>query len=159
MPTCCSKGFSLSVHTMPGCRPYRIKLHGSFNYFLLNAGPNPHGFGTFSDSRIRVLYDEQGDSSSSETYPSSASNFAFFYRRVLFVGINQVGGSSEGDEGTRVANNLKWVKSKMAQYSRRMKTLVIFAHADMLDARWEYFGKQFQSLLRDQYPDIFCLYA
>lgn len=127
-----------------------------------NTGPNPYGFGTLSDPNMAktLVYDDMGESSTSQTYPSSASNFAFYYEQVLLVGINQVGGSSKGDESTRVANNFNFVKSKMAKHANKLKTVVIFAHAGMSNAtRYEYFGKPFQSLLRSQYPDVFCLYA
>ena len=125
----------------------------------LNTGPNPYGFGTMSDSNIVVEYDFQGNSQSSSNYPTSASNFAFFHNLVLFVGINQVGGSSIGDESERVANNFEWVKSNMEYYADRgMKTLVVFAHADMGNARSTYFGNPFQKLLRNQYPDMLVVY-
>jgi hypothetical protein len=110
--------------------------------------------------RQTLEYDEDGSDSSSSYYPSSASNFAFFINKVLFVGINQVGGAELGDESTRVRNNYQWVKSKMEQYAEEdMRTLVVFAHAPMSGARWQYFGRPFQSLLRDNYPDMLVLYA
>ena len=128
----------------------------------INRGPNPNGFGTFSNSNMRqtLEYDYDGADSSSSYYPSSASNFAFFINKVLFVGINQVGGAELGDESTRVRNNYQWVKSKMEKYAEEdMRTLVILAHAPMSGARWEYFGRPFQALLQDSYPDMLVLYA
>jgi hypothetical protein len=105
-------------------------------------------------------YDRDGSDGSSDYYESSAANFAFFVNQVLFVGINQVGGAEIGDESTRVRNNFYWVRTKMEQYAQQgMKSLVVFAHAPMSGARWEYFGQPFQSLLRDYYPDILVLYA
>ena len=125
----------------------------------LNTGPNPYGFGTMSDPNIEVDYDFQGNQQSSQIYPSSASNLAFFYEGVLFVGLNQVGGSSVGDESERVANNFNWVRTNMAKYkSQGMRTLIVFAHADMGSARYEYFGRPFQELLRSQYPDMLVVY-
>eukprot|EP00804_Cyclotella_cryptica_P023840 CCRYP_018128-RA/>CCRYP_018128-RA protein AED:0.04 eAED:0.04 QI:874/1/1/1/1/1/3/451/571 len=131
-------------------------------YTWINRGPNPNGFGTFSHSNMRTTleYDDDGSSDSSQYYPSSASNFAFFLNKVLFVGINQVGGAEIGDESTRVRNNFNWVKNKMETYAQLdMRSLVVFAHAPMSGARWEYFGQPFQSFLRDNYPDILVLYA
>jgi hypothetical protein len=131
-------------------------------YNWINRGPNPNGFGTFSSDTMRqtLEYDRDGSDGSSDYYESSAANFAFFVNQVLFVGINQVGGAEIGDESTRVRNNFYWVRTKMEQYAQQgMKSLVVFAHAPMSGARWEYFGQPFQSLLRDYYPDILVLYA
>eukprot|EP00804_Cyclotella_cryptica_P005252 CCRYP_021229-RA/>CCRYP_021229-RA protein AED:0.15 eAED:0.27 QI:0/1/0.33/1/1/1/3/145/565 len=131
-------------------------------YNWINRGPNPNGFGTFSNSNMRTTleYDDDGSSDSSQYYPSSASNFAFFINKVLFVGINQVGGAEIGDESTRVKNNFEWVKSKMQKYAQQdMRSLVVFAQAPMSGARWEFFGQPFQSFLRNNFPDILVLYA
>jgi len=131
-------------------------------YTWINQGPNPNGFGTFSNSNMRTTleYDDMGSNDSSQYYPSSASNFAFFINKILFVGINQVGGSDIGDEATRVKNNFEWVKSNMEKYAQQdMRSLVVFAQAPMSGARWEYFGQPFQTLLRNNYPDMLVLYA
>jgi hypothetical protein len=104
-------------------------------------------------------YDWQDNNGSSTNYPTSASNFAFFYNRILFVGINQVGGTV-GDESVRVDNNFKWVKMNLEKYaSQGMKTLVIFAHASMYSARKKHFGTPFLNLLGSDYSDIMVLYA
>lgn len=126
-----------------------------------NIGPNPYGFGTFSDPNLRATleYDWQDNDGSSTNYPTSASNFAFFHNKALFVGINQVGGSV-GDESVRVANNFNWVKTNMVKYAPRgMKTLVVFAHATMTSYRYKHFGKPFEELLEGNYPDLLVLYA
>mmetsp|Transcript_13802 Transcript_13802/g.29078 ORF Transcript_13802/g.29078 Transcript_13802/m.29078 type:complete len:555 (-) Transcript_13802:239-1903(-) len=125
----------------------------------VNTGPNPYGFGTLSNPDITVEYDYQGNNESSDVYPSSASNFAFFTEQILFVGINQVGGGYLGDESTRVANNFQWVKANLEKYRPQgLRTLVIFAHAHMISAREEYFGAPFLSLIRESYPDLFVVY-
>ncbi|KAL3796259.1 hypothetical protein HJC23_008579 [Cyclotella cryptica] len=127
-----------------------------------NTGPNPYGFGTFSDSKMRATleYDWQDNDGSSSYYPTSATNFAFFYNKVLFVGINQVGGGTVGDEATRVRNNFLWTKNNMAKYaSQGMRTLVVFAHAPMTGARQAYFGDPFKQLLLDEYPLLLVLYS
>ena len=125
-----------------------------------NTGPNPYGFGTMSNPNIEVIYDEQGNQDGSTVYPSSASNFAFYHRRVLFVGINQVSGSDVGDESERVRNNFLWVKNNMEKYaSQGMRTLVVFAHSYMSGARQTYFGSPFQELLSNAYPDMLVIYA
>lgn len=127
-----------------------------------NTGPNPYGFGTFRDSNMKATleYDWQDNSGSSSVYPTSATNFAFFYNKVLFVGINQVGGGTVGDESTRVNNNFEWTKSNMAKYAAQgMRTLVVFAHAPMTGARLTYFGSPFKLLLLNEYPDVLVLYA
>ena len=120
-----------------------------------NTGPNPNGFGTLSDPNVArtLVYDDRGENSNSPFYPSSASNFSFFHKMVLFVGINQVGGQDA------LPNNYQWVKKQMARYGDRMKTVVVFAHADMRGSRWDDFGRPFQRLLREEYPTVFCLYA
>lgn len=142
---------------------YWMNNFGNGNkYNWINQGMNPNGFGTFSNRNMRrtLEYDYDGWDQDLQYYPSSASNFAFFIDKVLFVGINQVGGGEIGDESTRVRNNFQWVKSKMEQYAEQdMKTLIVLAHAPMSWARWEYFGMPFQALLRDSYPDILVIYA
>ncbi|KAL7545703.1 hypothetical protein ACHAWF_009054 [Thalassiosira exigua] len=124
-----------------------------------NTGPNPYGFGTLSDPTVAqtLTYDNQGKDTNSTTYPSSASNFAFYFNRVLFLSIHQEDGKV-GDEKRRVANNFQWVKSNMEKYEDQIKTVVIFAHAGM-SLHEEYFGIPFKALLSEAYPDIFCLYA
>jgi len=126
----------------------------------VNTGKNPHGFGTLSDATVDVEYDYRGNNDAgSRVYPSSATNFSFFRNRVLFVGINQVGGGYLGDEAERVKNNFEWVKENMAYYSSRgMRTVVVFAHAHMEAAREEYFGAPFMRLLRNSYPNVLALY-
>jgi len=127
-----------------------------------NTGANPNGFGTFSKSSMRqtLQYQDDGTSDNSPYYASDSTNFSFFINKVLFIGINQVGGSALGDESQRVANNFNWTKDNMAKYAQQgMKTVVVFAHAPMGSARWEYFGSPFQDLLQRTYPDILALYA
>ncbi|KAL7537013.1 hypothetical protein ACHAWF_005634 [Thalassiosira exigua] len=122
-----------------------------------NTGPNPYGFGTLSDVAQTVTYDDQGGNSNSTSYPTSASNFAFYINQVLFLGIHQMS-KKIGDEESRAANNFQWVKSNMEKYAAQMKTVVIFAHTRLLINR-KYFGFPFQALLKEEYPDVFCLYA
>jgi hypothetical protein len=137
--------------------------NGNKTHEGINTGPNPYGFGTLSNAEMRstLEYDEQDNDGVSEHYPSSASNFAFYHNQTLFVGINQVGGETIGDEDTRVANNFVWVSSRMAKYAPQgMRTLVVFAHASMNGARYTYFGEPFKKLLlTDPYKDLLVLYA
>lgn len=120
-------------------------------------GPNTYGFGTLSDPDISIEYQKQPLSNGN--YASTSANFAFFENGVLFIGINQVGGSSVGDESTRVRSNYEWVEAKMAQYySQGMRAMVIFAHAQMMGARKRMFGYPFIKLMSQTYPDIPTLY-
>ncbi len=92
-------------------------------------------------------------------YPTSAGNFAFYTSNVLFIGINQVGGGTVGDESTRVQGNYKWVESNMAKYSTQgMRALVVFAHASMISTRSQYFGTPFMTSLRQKYSSVKVLY-
>ena len=118
---------------------------------------NGNGFGTLSDPNISVEYQRQ--SLTNSNYPSTAGNFAFFTADVLFIGINQVGGGTHGDESTRVHSNYEWVEYNMAEYQPQgMRAVVIFAHATMTSSRRWYFGNPFMSLLRREYPDVIALY-
>jgi hypothetical protein len=80
---------------------------------------------------------------------------------TLFVGINQVGGGTVGDESTRVNGNYIWVQNNMAKYlSRGMRGIVIFAHASMGSSRQQYFGTPFTALLKTSaYAGIKALYV
>ena len=117
-------------------------------------GPNMNSFGTLSDPSIDVAY--QTESLINRFYPSTASNFAFLTDNVLFIGINQVGGSSIGDEPARLSGNYQWVEEKMTEYNP--KVLVIFAHARFTGTRWSYFGEPFTRLMQRSYPHVATLY-
>lgn len=136
-------------------------------------GPdNPFGFGTLSDisiggepvkrqmnaNRYGVVRDE---------------NFAFFRRGVLFVGVNNVGGESPGDEDVRLVQNMDWVEQNLDEYSSSssgsgsggtlLEALVVFGHAGIFDRsedsdRIRKFGRPFLTLLKTMYPDLPALY-
>lgn len=86
-------------------------------------------------------------------------NFAFLERGTLFVGINLIGGINfYGDEEKRFPQNVKWITEQMTKHQANVKALVVFAHADMRTIRKDTFGRPFQRMMRDDYPDIPVLY-
>ena len=106
--------------------------------------PNTNRFSTLSDPNIDVEYQT---STNGSVY--NEGNFAFFAVNVLFVGINQVGGGTLGDESSRVNGNFIWVQYNMAKYlPRGMRAIVIFAQAPMNGSRQQHFGTPFTNLLR-----------
>jgi hypothetical protein len=119
--------------------------------------PNTNQFATLSDSNIDVEYQKSTDGGSVH----NEGNFAFYAVNTLFVGINQVGGGTVGDESSRVNGNYVWVKNSMAKYlPRGMRAIVIFAHASMGGSRQQYFGTPFATLLRtSDYAGIKALYV
>ncbi|KAL3806329.1 hypothetical protein ACHAXA_008798, partial [Cyclostephanos tholiformis] len=124
-------------------------------YFGNGILPNTNQFSTLSDPNIDVEYQT---STNGSVY--NGGNFAFFAVNVLFVGINQVGGGTVGDESSRVNGNYIWVQYNMAKYlSRGMRAIVIFAQASMNGSRQQYFGTPFVNLLRTSaYSRIKALY-
>jgi hypothetical protein len=120
--------------------------------------PNTKGFSTLSDPNITVEY--QNSTLFTGDRPYNGGNFAFFTAGVLFVGLNQVGGGTVGDEASRVDGNYKWVKYNMdSHFSSGMRAIVVFAHASMGGARQTYFGAPFMSLLKtNEYSRIKALY-
>ena len=64
--------------------------------------------------------------------PDYDENFAFLQRKVLFIGINLVGGIVHDKEewDARHDANLLWIDTTATKYDGRYTTMVIFAHAD-----------------------------
>ena len=59
-----------------------------------------------------------------------AENFAFYRKRILFLGVHIVGGDikNEKEWNDRLKDNLRWTKVSLEKYSRA-NVVVIFAHA------------------------------
>ena len=59
-----------------------------------------------------------------------AENFAFYRKRILFIGVHIVGGDikDEKEWNDRLKDNLRWTKVSLEKYSRA-SVVVIFAHA------------------------------
>ena len=59
-----------------------------------------------------------------------AENFAFYRKRILFIGVHLVGGDvkDENEWNDRLKDNLRWTKVSLDKYTRT-KVVVIFAHA------------------------------
>jgi hypothetical protein len=66
--------------------------------------------------------------------PDYSENFAFLERKVLFVGINLVGGivHDQAEWNARHQANLLWIDTAAAKYDGQYTTMVVFAHADPL---------------------------
>lgn len=90
--------------------------------------------------------------------PDYPENFAFFYDRVLFVGINLVGGIThdETEWYERQKADLAWIDSNYYKYKEegKMEAMVLFAHADPDIASNRDFYEPFQSNVEKSYRDI-----
>jgi len=63
-------------------------------------------------------------------YPDYPENFGFVTRRILFIGINLVGGTFNQTEwDARHAANLEWIDTQYNQRRQSFDMMVIFAHA------------------------------
>lgn len=64
--------------------------------------------------------------------PDYSENFAFLQRKILFVGINLVGGivHDQAEWDARHEADLLWIDTTAAKYDGSYTTMVIFAHAD-----------------------------
>jgi hypothetical protein len=64
--------------------------------------------------------------------PNSQEVFAFVNKRILFIGLNLVGGlvHNQSEWDSRHADQLAWVKSLMLKQKSMVHSVVLFAHAD-----------------------------
>jgi hypothetical protein len=64
--------------------------------------------------------------------PNFPENFSFVLKRILFVGINLVGGAVHDQQewATRQAADLEWIDTQFNSRRSEFDVLVIFAHAD-----------------------------
>lgn len=63
--------------------------------------------------------------------PSRKENFAFVFRKTLFIGLNLVGGKvhDEAEWKRRLADNAEWLEQNFAAYSKKVKCAIVFGHA------------------------------
>jgi hypothetical protein len=93
-------------------------------------------------------------------------NWAFFHRRVLYVGINLVGGEEHNSTewSSRIAANLEWIDSNFKIHvnpddndGESMAALVVFGHSDPRIVTNDDFFTNFTERVRTDYviPTIF----
>ena len=63
--------------------------------------------------------------------PGRPENFAFVYRKCLFIGLNLVGGRvhDQAERKTRLADDAQWLKQHFAANRKKAKCAVVFGHA------------------------------
>mmetsp|Transcript_5665 Transcript_5665/g.8940 ORF Transcript_5665/g.8940 Transcript_5665/m.8940 type:complete len:598 (+) Transcript_5665:105-1898(+) len=75
--------------------------------------------------------------------PDFPENFAFLQGKVLFVGINLVGGivHDQNEWSVRQSANLAWINDRVSTFRGRFNTVVVVAHADPdIDINDNFFG-------------------
>lgn len=77
-----------------------------------------------------------------ERGPKHAENFAFVQNRVLFIGVNIVGGRvHNADEWKqRHADCAVWIEAKFSEYREQVSAAVVFGHATPAPTQLDFFG-------------------
>ena len=85
--------------------------------------------------------------------PSFPENFAFVTRRILFVGVNLVGGfvHDPSEWSARHAANLQWIDDQINTHRADIDMLVVFAHSDPVVASNDPFFRTFVERVRNRY--------
>lgn len=85
--------------------------------------------------------------------PNRTENFAFVFRKTLFVGLNLVGGivHDTAEWAKRLGENLEWVDTNVAQNKLNMEVLVLFGHAGTENYRTVDFYEPLKRRIRDEY--------
>mmetsp|Transcript_26823 Transcript_26823/g.30657 ORF Transcript_26823/g.30657 Transcript_26823/m.30657 type:complete len:561 (-) Transcript_26823:329-2011(-) len=80
-------------------------------------------------------------------------NFAFVLRRVLYVGINLVGGKVHDEEEwkNRQEANLNWIQTQFSEYRKEFDVMILFTHADPNITTNDDFFKPFFERVRTTY--------
>jgi len=80
------------------------------------------------ESHFLYLYQKFGRFSSVQHQDRRKENFAFFRRRVLFIGVHMVGGDIKNKDewNDLLRDSLKWTRDMVEQYGNRPKVVVIF---------------------------------
>ncbi len=78
-----------------------------------------------------------------EAQAERSENFAFVHERVLFLGLNLVGGTlHDADEwNLRMQQNAAWVEQQLAEKGRQVRAAVVLGHAQRGGARNLFFDR------------------
>lgn len=87
------------------------------------------------ESHFQSLYQNFGTFSSVHHHNLREENFAFFRRRVLFIGVHLLGGDIKNKKewNALLKDDLQWTREMVEKYKRRPRVVVIFGKALSID--------------------------
>lgn len=89
--------------------------------------------------------------------PERPENFAFLYRRTLFVGLNMVSNEGQGRTENRLEQNLKWLDANVAPHEDKIIAIFITGYGSLQDL--PYFRDAIISKKQGEWKDKMVVYA
>lgn len=86
-------------------------------------------------------------------------NFAFLYKRALFVGLNMVGNTNNANRTQRLVDNIDWVIKNVDEYGNNIDVIFVMGYGRLLAQENAPFYNAMKAKKESEWQDKFFIYA
>ena len=86
-------------------------------------------------------------------------NFAFLYKRALFVGLNMVGNTNDAERTQRLVDNIDWVIKNADEYGNSIDVIFVMGYGRLLAQENAPFYNAMKAKKETEWADKFFIYA